>query len=235
VRKTKGEAEGENPPLSKDMGQKVNPVGFRTGVFLPWRSRWFSQDARYKEYLLEDIKIRKELMAKLKLAGITSVEIERLPNSMTIILTVSRPGVVIGRGGTGLEDIKRSILETVASTRGRKVNDLKIDLKVNEVKNPELSAQLVASRIASELERRLPHRRVVTRTVERVMQAGALGIKVVLAGRIEGAEISRVEKYHQGSVPSQTLRENIDYAQVPALLKRGYVGIKVFIHKKKEE
>jgi small subunit ribosomal protein S3 len=216
------------------MGQKVNPVGFRTGVFLPWKSRWFSQDARYKEYLLEDVKIRRHLMANLKLAGITGVEIERLPNSMVIILTVSRPGVVIGRGGTGLEDLKRSILGIIADIRGRQVKDLKIDLRVNEVRNPELSAHLVASRIASELERRVPHRRVVTRAIERVMQSGALGVKVVLSGRIGGAEISRVEKFHRGSVPSQTLREDIDYAQVPALLKRGYVGVKVFVHKKPE-
>lgn len=174
-------------------------------------------------------------MNKLKLAGITGVEIERLPKSMAITLTVSRPGVVIGRGGGGLEDIKKEILEIISALKGKKVKDLKIDLRVNEVKSPELSAQLVALRIVSELERRLPHRRVVNRTMERVMQAGALGIKVVLSGRIGGAEISRREKFHQGSVPAQTLREEIDYIQVPALLKRGYVGVKVYIHKKREE
>jgi len=217
------------------MGQKVNPVGFRVGVFTPWKSRWFVDNARYKDYLFEDIQIRKGLMNKLKLAGITGVEIERLPKSMAITLTVSRPGVVIGRGGGGLEDIKKEILEIISALKGKKVKDLKIDLRVNEVKSPELSAQLVALRIVSELERRLPHRRVVNRTMERVMQAGALGIKVVLSGRIGGAEISRREKFHQGSVPAQTLREEIDYIQVPALLKRGYVGVKVYIHKKREE
>jgi small subunit ribosomal protein S3 len=217
------------------MGQKVNPVGFRTGTFMPWKSRWFIDDDTYKRYLLEDIKIRHGLMERLKLAGIVSVEIERLSNSMSIILTVSRPGVVIGRGGTGLEDVKKYILEIISQVRGKKVKDIKIDLQVNEVKNPELSAHLVASRIVSDLERRMPHRRVVMRTMERVMQSGALGIKIVLSGRIGGAEISRTEKYHQGSVPTQTMRENIDYAQIPALLKRGYVGIKVFIHKKEEE
>lgn len=221
------------------MGQKINPVGFRIGPFLPWKSRWFVEDSRYKDYLLEDIKLRKALMEKLKLAGITDVEIERLPKSMIISLTVSRPGVVIGRGGTGLEDVKKFMLEIMGKIRGKNIlevgKDIKIDLKVNEVKNPELSAHLVATRIVSELERRLPHRRVVMRTMERVMQAGALGVKIILAGRIGGAEISRVEKYHKGSVPAQTLRENIDYSQVPALLKRGYVGIKVFIHKKEEE
>ena len=226
-------------PKGGHMGQKVNPIGARVGKFIPWKSRWFVEDEKYKDYLLEDIKIRKSLMEKLKLGGITKVEIERLPNSMSIILTVSRPGVVIGRGGTGLEDIKKFILETISSVRGKSIRELekniKIDLKVNEVKNPEISAHLVANRIASEMERRFPHRRTVAKTMERVMQAGANGVKIVLSGRIAGAEISRVEKYQKGSVPTQTLRENIDYAQVPALLKRGYVGIKVFIHKKAED
>jgi small subunit ribosomal protein S3 len=217
------------------MGQKINPIGFRTGSFLPWKSRWFSEDASYKDYLLEDIKIRRALMDRLRAAGITGVEIERLPKSMVIVLTVSRPGVVIGRGGMGLEDLKKFILGLIKELRGKEVKDLKIDLRVNEVKNPELSAHLVAGKIVSELERRMPHRRVVAKTMERVMASGALGVKIVLSGRIAGAEISRVEKYHSGSVPTQTLRENIDYAQIPALLKRGYVGVKVFIHKKEED
>lgn len=216
------------------MGQKINPVGMRVGGFIPWKSRWFSEKG-FKDYLVEDIKIRKALMEKLKLAGITSVEIERLPKSMAVTMTVSRPGVVIGRGGTGIEDVKKYVLGIIREVRKEKVKDLKIDLRVNEIKNPELSAHLVATRIASELERRMPHRRVVTKTIERVMAGGAKGVKVVLGGRIGGAEISRVEKFQEGSVPTQTLRENIDYAQVPALLKRGYVGVKVWIHKKEEE
>jgi len=197
------------------------------------------ENTKYKDYLLEDIKIRSSLMDRLKLAGITNVEIERLPKSIVILLAVSRPGVVIGRGGTGLEEIKKRILETISEVRKQKVQklskELKIDLRVNEIKNPELSAYLVATRIVSELERRLPYRRIVAKTMERVMQAGAMGVKIVLSGRIGGAEISRVEKYHTGSVPAQTMRENIDYAQVPALLKRGYVGVKVYIHKKPDE
>ncbi len=217
------------------MGQKINPIGFRIGVFLPWRSRWFADTGKYKDYLIEDIKIRTTLMEKLKLAGIISVEIERLPKSLIIIMTVSRPGVVIGRGGTGLEDLKKLILDIIEKNRGEAVKDLKIDLQVNDIKNPEISAHLVATRIASELERRMPHRRVISRTMDRIMQSGADGVKIVLSGRIGGAEISRVEKYHLGSVPTQTLRANIDYAQVPALLKKGYVGVKVFIHKKEEE
>lgn len=221
------------------MGHKVNPIGFRIGSFLPWKSRWFAENKLYKDYLLEDVKVRRALMDRLKLAGITSVEIERLPKSLVINLTVSRPGVVIGRGGTGLEDVKRFILQVISDVRGVSIKklekELKIELPVTEVKNPELSAYLVAGRVVSELERRLPARRVVAKTMERVMQSGALGIKVVLSGRVGGAEISRVEKYHTGSVPTSSLRENIDYAQIPALLKKGYVGVKVYIHKKEEE
>ncbi len=217
------------------MSHKVNPVGFRVGHFMPWKSRWFADKRNYKDLLIEDIKIRRILMDRLKIAGITNVEIERLPKSMVITLTVSRPGVVIGRGGTGIEDIKKNILRIISDVRGEKIQDMKIDIPVNEVKNPEISAYLVATRIASELERRMPHRRVIAKAMERVMQAGAKGVRIVIGGRIGGADIARVEKYHQGSIPAQTLRVNIDYAQAAALLKRGYVGIKVWIYKEKEE
>ncbi len=216
------------------MSQKVNPIGIRTGVFLPWKSRWFADQNTFKNFLVEDIKIRKGLMDKLKLAGITTVEIERQPKSIVLIITVSRPGVVIGRGGSGIEDVKKFVVATMNSTRKTPVKDVKIDIRINEVKNAEISAHLVAGRIAGELERRIPHRRVITKAMERVMASGALGVKVVLGGRINGAEIARREKFHQGSVPTQTLREDVDYAQVPALLKRGYVGVKVWVHKKGE-
>lgn len=217
------------------MGQKVNPIGIRVGTFLPWKSRWFASNANFKKFLIEDVLIRKALLARLKLSGITTVEIERLPKSMVIAVNVSRPGIVIGRGGSGIEEIKKFIVDIISKVRGKNISDLKIDFKVNEIKNPELSAKLIAERVAADLEKRMPQRRVVTRAMERVMASGAQGVKIVLAGRIQGAEISRVEKYHLGSVPTQTLRESIDYAQVPALLKRGYVGVKVWVHKKEEE
>ncbi len=185
--------------------------------------------------MLKIKKIRKFIFENLNMAGVVDVEIERLPKSMVVVVTVSRPGIVIGRGGTGLEDLKSKLVDLLRKNRGKLLEkDLKIDFKVNEVKNPDLSAYLVATRIASDLERRIPHRRVVTKVMERVMMSGALGIKVILSGRIDGADISRVEKFQLGSVPSQTLREEIDYAQVPALPKKGYVGVKVYIHKKKE-
>ncbi len=220
------------------MGQKIHPIGFRLGSFINWNSRWFSEDKNYKSYLVEDITIRKVLSEVLKLAGLTQIEIERLPKSMTVTLSVSRPGVVIGRGGTGIEDVKKYIIEAMNSVREknqRTAKSTKIDIVVKEVKNPEISARLVAQRIVSELERRIPHRRVINKAMERVMAAGAKGIKVTLGGRIGGADISRVEKYHIGSVPTQTLRRNIDYFETPALLKKGYVGVKVWIHREDEK
>jgi small subunit ribosomal protein S3 len=209
------------------MGQKVNPLAFRLGYYQPWRSRWFARKPEeYRQNLLEDVKIRKFLRKRLKLAGLVSVQIERFINKMKITLGVSRPGVVIGRGGSGLQQLKKELYQIVAMDDPEK----NLELDVVEVKNSELSAQLVATRIAEQLERRMPHRRVVTKTMERVMAAGAEGIKVNLAGRVAGAEISRTEKYAEGKVPLQTLRAKIDYAQVPALTKFGYVGVKVWIY-----
>lgn len=209
------------------MGQKVNPLGFRLGYWQTWKSRWFARDAKqYKKNLLEDFKIRRFLMEKLKLAGIVGVQIERFINKIKITLYVSRPGVVIGRGGAGMEELKKKLCRMVSIPQPEK----NLELDVTEVKNSELSAQLVATRTAEQLERRLPHRRVVSKMMERVMAAGAQGIKIALSGRIAGAEISRSEQYSSGKVPLQTLRAKIDYAQVPALTKFGYIGIKVWIY-----
>lgn len=216
------------------MGQKINPIGTRTGSYLPWKSRWFAGSNNFKDFLLEDIRIRKGLTEKLKLAGVTNIEIERQPKSMVVAIWVSRPGVVIGRGGSGIEDVKKFIVSIISEVRKKAVKDVKIDIRINEVKNPEIAAPLVVNRIISELERRMPHRRVVQKAVERVMASGALGVKVVLSGRIGGASIARKEKFKDGSVPAQSLRENIDYAESPASLKQGYVGVKVWIHKKAE-
>jgi small subunit ribosomal protein S3 len=215
------------------MGQKVNPVGFRTGTYVPWKSRWFAEKGQFKENLLEDIQIRKVLAKKLTMAGLESVDIERLPKMIKVIISVSRPGLVIGRGGSGLEDLKKQVVTAIWAKKVGK-QGIKIDFQVNEIKNSDISAKIILDRVIMDLEKRIPQRRVVTKVMERALQAGALGIKIVLAGRIGGAEISRVEKYHMGSVPTQTLRETIDYAEAPASLKRGYVGVKVYVHKKKE-
>jgi small subunit ribosomal protein S3 len=210
------------------VGQKVNPYGFRLSHLKNWQSRWFASDpATYRQNLVEDVKLRKFLMTRLKLAGIVSVQIERSINKIKISLYVSRPGVVIGRGGTGLDLLKKELCRMVSIPEPEK------NLEINpvEVKEPELSAQLVAARIAEQLEKRMPHRRLMAKTVERVMGAGAKGVRITLAGRIAGAEIARTEKYTEGKVPLQTLRAKIDYAMVPALTKSGYIGVKVWIYR----
>lgn len=220
------------------MGQKVNPVSFRLPYLKEWKSRWFSSDKKqYQKNLLEDFKIRKFLLNKLRLAGISQVQIERSINKMKIILFVSRPGVVIGRGGSGLELLKKELCQIVTTTQPEK----NLEIEAVEVKNPDLVAYLVAQRIAEQLERRMPYRRVVNRTIENVMASGAKGVKIILSGRIAGAEISRREKFGDkgktGNIPSQTLRADIDYASVPSLTRSGFIGVKVWIYKgeKKEE
>ena len=217
------------------MGHKVNPLSYRLPLHPTesWRSRWFTtRPAKYRAYLGEDVKLRKALMQRLAPAGVIRVDIERSLKSMKVIIYVTRPGVVIGRGGSGLEELKKFIYQTLGYTAGDK-NLPRIEMPVEEVKNPDVSAYLVATKIAEQLAKRLPSRRVVNRTMERTMQAGAKGIKVLLAGRINGAEIARREPYQAagGSVPLQTLRADIDYAQVPALTRSGYVGVKVWIYK----
>ncbi len=169
-------------------------------------------------------------MKKLAPAGVVRVDIERSLKNIRVIIHVTRPGVVIGRGGTGLTELKKFIYLTLGYKEGDK-NAPKIEMPVEEVKNPDLSAHLVATKVAEQLEKRLPSRRVAKRTIERTMQAGAKGIKILIAGRINGAEIARREPYGEGSVPLQTLRADIDYAQIPALTRSGYVGVKVWIYK----
>ena len=214
------------------MGQKVNPISFRIPQSRDWKSLWFSADKKqYQKNLLEDVRIRKFLLNKLKLAGISQVQIERSINKMKIALHVSRPGVVIGRGGSGLEMLKKEICQMVSVIQPEK----NLEIEAVEVKNPDLNAYLVAQKIAQQLERRMPYRRVIGRTIENVMAVGAKGVKVVLSGRIAGAEISRQEKFGDkgktGNIPSQTLRADIDFASVPALTRSGFIGVKVWIYK----
>lgn len=215
------------------MGQKVNPIGFRLPLAMTetWKSRWFTTSPRrYVAYLAEDVKLRRALMRRLEPAGVARIEIERSLKSLRVIIYVTRPGVVIGRGGTGLEELKKFINRILGYGENDK-SAPRVEMPVEEIKNPDLWAYLVAKRIAEQLEKRLPPRRVVTKTMERVMQSGAKGVKVLLAGRISGAEIARREPYHMGSIPLQTLRADIDYAAVPALTRSGYVGIKVWIYR----
>ena len=212
------------------MTHVVHPYAHRLGIIRDWKSRWFANKSDYPSNVLEDHKLRKFLNEKLASAGLVDVAIERSISKMRIVLTVGRPGVVIGKGGANLEQLKKEIEKLV--NVGKLVKDqTKIDLKVEEVKEPNLSAKLVTERIVSQLLARYPHRRAVNQALEKVMAAGAKGVKIQLSGRIGGAEIGRSEKYFRGSVPTQTLRANIDYFETPAKTRSGYVGIKVWIYR----
>lgn len=216
------------------MGQKVNPFAYRLGKIYNWQSRWFAKTGEYKKLLIEDVRLRRHLLERLKLAGIIKVEIERSINSIKIIVYVSRPGVVIGRGGSGLELLKKEIYQQLKIKQSQS-KIMKVDLQVEEVKNPELASRFVAQRICDQLAKKYPHRRAVAMAMDRVMSSGALGVKIALSGRIAGAEISRREKYSRGSIPLQTLRADIDYCEMPAFTKSGYVGVKIWIYKKEKE
>lgn len=216
------------------MGHKVNPKGFRIGPLYTWDSRWFSGGQDYKKYVLEDVKIRAHLLKKLQPAGITKVEIERSINKINIILHVVRPGMVIGRGGQGMEEIKKYVEEIIrlyrkAVFRKNDARIVKLDLRVEPVKNPYVHAYFLANQIAEQLSKRLPHKRVVHFAMDKVMAAGAKGVKIILSGRIGGAEISRRETYKIGSIPLSTIREDIDFVAVPSATKSGYIGVKVWI------
>ena len=213
------------------MGKKVNPHVFRLGPVFTWQSRWFNE-RNYKKVLMEDYALRKNLMEKLRTAGIGKVEIERSINSVKILIYVSRPGMVIGRAGTGLEDLKRYIMSIFAKQDPKQVgkNAPKVDIRVEAIKEPNLDAYLVAKNVADQLAKRLPFKRVLNQQAERVMQAGAKGVKILLAGRIAGAEIGRREKINAGTVPLSTIRERILYASEPSLTKKGYIGVKVWIN-----
>ncbi len=211
------------------MGQKVNPHALRLKTVFDWQSRWFSEK-KYKTTVLEDFQLRKLLQDKLKSAGVSLIEIERSINNLRVIIYVARPGIVIGRAGSGLEELKK-LLHVFFAARYTARNMPKLDIRVEPIKEPNLDAFLVAKSIAEQLERRLPFKRVLNSSAEKVMGAGASGVRILLAGRIAGAEIGRREKIQIGTVPLSTIRENVDYSSVPSLTKKGYIGVKVWIHK----
>lgn len=218
------------------MGHKVHPKGFRLGVVYTWDSRWFADDKQYKAFVLEDAKIRSIMEKRLHTAGIVKVEIERSINKIHVVLHVVRPGMVIGRGGQGLEELKKLLKEVLTAHRkmtvtGDHAANFKLDLRVEPVKEPNLSATFMANQIADQLARRLPHKRVVGYALDKMMGSGARGAKIILAGRIAGAEISRRETYKRGTIPLSTIREPIDFSVVPSLTKSGYIGVKVWICK----
>ncbi|MEK7517198.1 MAG: 30S ribosomal protein S3 [Patescibacteria group bacterium] len=211
------------------MGQKINPRILRLGTIYNWSSRWFD-DKRYKDTLLEDYKIRRALMEKLSNAGVSEIEVERSINSLSLTVYVSRPGMVIGRGGSGLEDMKDYLYKLLNIKKNAK-SAPKIDIRIEQIKEPNLDAYLVAKGISDQLVKRLPHRRVMAQAIERVMGGGAKGVRIIISGRVGGAEIGRKEKLQFGTVPLSTIRERINFSSVPALTKKGYIGVKVWINR----
>lgn len=210
------------------MGQKVNPIGFRLETVKnspEWKSSWYAGKKKYGQLLLEDKKIRDFLQKRISSSGVVNIRIERSTKKIKITLLVARPGLVIGRGGKELESLKKDLEKLI----GRIKEKLNIEIQVEEFKNPDLSAKLIAEKIAYQLTKRLPYRRVVLSTIEKSMAAGAKGVKIILSGRINGAEISRVEKFSEGTVPLSTLRANIDYHETPSLTRSGYIGVKVYL------
>ena len=204
------------------MGQKVDPTGFRIGVIRDWNSKWYADSKDFANYLVEDQKIRKFLKKKLYLAGISKVEIERTAKSIKVNLYVAKPGIVIGKGGAGVESVKEELNKVI----GKEVN-----LNIVGVENVDTDAQLVAENIANQLERRISFRRAMKQCMQKSIKAGALGIKTSVSGRLGGADMARTEFYKEGNIPLQTLRADIDYGFAEADTTYGKIGVKVWIYK----
>jgi small subunit ribosomal protein S3 len=204
------------------MGQKVNPNGFRVGVIRDWNTRWYASKKDFANFLIEDTKIREHIKKKYYSASIVKTEIERAANKITVSIFTARPGMLIGKGGAGVDAIKADVSEFV----GKPVN-----VNIMEVRNPDANAQLVAENIAAQLEKRISFRRAMKQAMSRSMKAGAKGIKLLCAGRLGGAEIARSEGYHEGSIPLQTMRADIEYGFAEAHTTYGRIGIKVWIYK----
>lgn len=207
------------------MGQKVNPHGLRVGVIKNWDSRWFAKDEVFGDTLVSDYKLRKYLKKKLQGAGVPKIEIERDANRVKVFVHCAKPGVVIGRGGAEIDKLKLDIAGVLEMPAENVV------VNVVEVKSPDLNAQLVAESIALQLEKRTSFRRAMKQAIGRTMRLGAKGIKVTCSGRLGGAEIARVEHYHEGTIPLQTLRADIDYGFWEANTTYGKIGVKVWIYK----
>lgn len=203
------------------MGQKINPIGFRIGVIRDWESKWYA-DKNYAEYLHEDIRIRKYIESRLKDAAVSSIELERAANRINITVKTAKPGMVIGKGGSEVENLRKALNDMT----GKRVH-----INIFEIKQADLDAKLVAENIARQLEGRISWRRAQKQTLQRAMRAGAKGIKTVVAGRLGGADMARTEVYTEGTVPLHTLRADIDYGTAEADTTYGKIGVKVWIYR----
>lgn len=204
------------------MGQKVNPHGLRVGVIKDWDSRWFANKATFGDTLVEDYNVRNYIKKNLYAAGVPRIEIERFADKVRIHVHCAKPGIVIGRGGENIEKLRLDI---------EKMMKKSVSINIVEVKSPDMDAQLVAESIAAQLENRASYRRAMKQAIGRSMKLGAKGIKVMVSGRIGGAEIARSESYHEGTIPLQTIRADIDYGFAEAATTYGRIGVKVWIYK----
>ena len=207
------------------MGQKVHPTGIRLGISTDWNSKWYASTKDYPKLLNADIKVREFLRKKLASANVSRIQIERPTRAAVITIHTARPGVVIGKKGAEIENLRKDVSKIV----GLHINNVKINIE--EIRKPELDAQLVAESIAQQLERRVMFRRAMKRSIQNTMRMGAQGIKIKVGGRLNGAEIARSESYHEGRVPLHTLRADIDYGFAEALTTYGILGVKVWIYK----
>jgi small subunit ribosomal protein S3 len=210
------------------MGHKVHPVIFRMGTTTQWPARWFARDQAYRDHLRQDLTIRQFLKKELKDAAVNRIEIERSRGSLSITVYTAKPGLVIGRSGAGAEDLRKKLLKTFFPSTSKTIQ---FNLSIQEVARPSLEATLVAQGVIAELERRMPFRRVLKQSIERVKKAGALGVKVAVSGRLNGAEIARREWLGWGKIPLTNLRADIDYAQDFAQTIAGTIGVKVWIYR----
>jgi small subunit ribosomal protein S3 len=206
------------------VGQKVNPVGFRTGITKPWASRWYAKHD-YAKFLQEDLRIREYILKKYESAGVSRVEIERAAANMRVNIYSSRPGIIIGKKGAGAESLKDELIKIC------KIDSADPSVNVYEVQKPDLDANLVAQSIKQQLQRRVSFRRAMKKAIGNAVKAGAKGIRIGCSGRLGGADMSRVERYREGRVPLHTLRADIDYGTAEALTTYGIIGIKVWIFK----
>ena len=205
------------------MGQKVNPHGIRVGVIKSWDTQWYANKKDFSVYLYEDYKIREFIKKKYYTYGISKTTIERAQGKVVINIYTSKPGMLIGQKGAGVEQLKKELAKLVAGKA--------VSVNILEVKKPDMDAQLVAESVALQLEKRASFRRTMKQAMGRVMRCGAKGVKIMVSGRLDGAEIARSEHYHEGSIPLQTLRADIDYAEAEALTTFGIIGVKVWIYK----
>ena len=203
------------------MGQKVNPHGLRVGVIKDWDSRWYASDATFGDTLVEDYNLRKYLKKRCYDAGVPRIEIERVDSLVRVNILCAKPGIIIGKGGAEIEKLRLDLAKMLGKN---------VDIKVTEVKNMDLNAQLVSESIAAQLEKRASFRRAMKMAIGRAMKLGAKGIKVSVSGRLGGAEIARTEQYHEGTIPLQTIRADIDYGFAEAATTYGRIGVKVWVY-----